>query len=139
MSQEISNELREGSRTNTSTFGQAGKEVVKVIKVDRRGVGVDDIASSIAGILHHGPKQEGSLKGALVNECNEFAGIPEVVVTAWPLKGPHFAQLQPSQSSWGALGGSWRAKIYQTITGCSQIDLLGMLLGNLGLTKCTKH
>ena len=68
MSQEISNELREGSRTDTSTFGKTGKEVVKVIKVDRRGVGVDGIASSIASILHHGPKQKGSLGGALVEQ-----------------------------------------------------------------------
>ena len=68
MSQEISNELREGSRTNTSTSGEASEEVVKVEEVDRRRVGLDDIASSIAGVLHHGPEKKGVLGGALVEK-----------------------------------------------------------------------
>ena len=68
VSQEFSNEFREGNRTNTSASGEAGEEVVKVAKVDRRRVGVDGIASSIASKLHHGPKKERTLGGALVEQ-----------------------------------------------------------------------
>ena len=67
-SQELSNKLRERRRTHTSTLSQAGEKVVAVGKVDRRGVGVDDVASAIARKLHHGPKQERTLGGAFVKE-----------------------------------------------------------------------
>ena len=66
MSQEVSNEFREGNGTNTGAPGKASKEVVEVVKVDRRRAGVDDVASSITSILHHGPKKERTLGGALV-------------------------------------------------------------------------
>ena len=67
-SQEFSNEFREGNRTNTSASDKASEEVVKVVKVDRRGVGVDGIASSITSILHHGPKKKRALGGAFVEQ-----------------------------------------------------------------------
>ena len=66
--QEASDNLREGGRTNTSTSGEASEEVVEVEEVDRRRVGLDDIASSIAGVLHHGHEKKGVLGGALVEK-----------------------------------------------------------------------
>ena len=66
--QEFSKDFREGSGANTSAPGQASKEVVEVVKVDRRRAGVDDVASFIASILHHGTKKKGTLGGALVEE-----------------------------------------------------------------------
>mgnify|MGYP000512094436 CR=1 FL=1 len=67
-SQELSQELRKGSRADTIALDEAGKEVVEVVKVDRRGIGEDGIATSIASILHNGPKQKGTLGGALVEQ-----------------------------------------------------------------------
>jgi hypothetical protein len=66
--QEASDNLREGGRSNTSTSGEASEEVVQVEEVDRRGVGLDDIASSIASVLHHGHEEKGMLGGALVKK-----------------------------------------------------------------------
>ena len=67
-SKEFSKKLQEKRRTHTSTPSQADEKVVAVGKVDRRRVGVDDVASAIAGKLHHGPKQERALGGALVEK-----------------------------------------------------------------------
>ena len=64
----LPNELREGRGPHTGTLSKAGEEVVEVVEIDRRGVGVDGVASSIASILHHGPKQKGALGGALVEQ-----------------------------------------------------------------------
>ena len=64
--QEFSKEFREGNGADTSAPGKASKEVVEIVKVDRRRTGVDDVASSIASILHHGPKKERTLRGAFV-------------------------------------------------------------------------
>ena len=66
--QELSNELRERSRSDTSALSEASKEVVKVMKVDRQGVGLDDVASFIAGILHQSPEKERALGGAFVEQ-----------------------------------------------------------------------
>ena len=66
--QEFSQDLREGNGPDTSAPSKASKEVVKVVKADRRRAGVDDVASFIASILHHGLKEKGALGSSLVEE-----------------------------------------------------------------------
>ena len=66
--QEFSKEFREGGGADTRAPGKASKEVVEIGKVDRRRTGVDDVASFIASILHHGTKKKGTLGGTLVEE-----------------------------------------------------------------------